>query len=533
MDISIERLTDSPFFAPMAGGVVDSLVGEYAMKRRSIQRVAEMFAMADPPVVSYFLKGNAERTHAAGVSVEKLFQAPGAVAALNSEYWNRALALTDVRECMPQARRDEWSKHIIEMTAPDFEEETVRSTLEDLLHSREKFFAERVDGIFRKLSRAHVTNTPQGFGKRMIVAGVINSYGMADCSQSGYIDDLRRVIGKFTGRGDPPGNSTWAVITASRRQSGQWMEVDGGALRIRTYIVGTAHLEVHPDMAWKLNCVLASLYPAAIPSQFREPPKRKAKEYKVIARPLPHSVVKLIAEARPATVPTEPLWRGGRRNVPNTLQIGYGDHGKTVQAEALTVLAQIGGVSMGGYVQFDYDPTDVIDEIVCSGCVPDRKSHQFYPTPEPIAWQVIEMARIGPHDTCLEPSAGIGSIAELMPPGTQCVEISPLHCSILEAKGLPAECADFLTWSEQAVCEGNLFDVICANPPFSEGRALAHLQAAASLLKPGGRIVCVLPASMRGKELLPGLPFEWSQTFANEFDGTGVSVAIYAATRSA
>jgi hypothetical protein len=37
--------------------------------------------------------------------------------------------------------------------------------------------------------------------------------------------------------------------------------------------------------------------------------------------------------------------------------------------------------------------------------------------------------------------------------------------------------------------------------------------------------------ALRGKELLEGWEGEWSCIFANEFAGTGVSVAIYAATR--
>ena len=37
-------------------------------------------------------------------------------------YWDKALKLTDVLDCMPQARRDEWSKQIREMTAPEFDD---------------------------------------------------------------------------------------------------------------------------------------------------------------------------------------------------------------------------------------------------------------------------------------------------------------------------------------------------------------------------------------------------------------------------
>ncbi len=65
---------------------------------------------------------------------------------------------------------------------------------------------------------------------------------------------------------------------------------------------------------------------------------------------------------------------------------------------------------------------------------------------------------------------------------------------------------------------------------YADGRALAHLQEASTLVRAGGRIVAILPASMRGKDLLEGWEGEWSSVFSNEFAGTGVSVAIYAAS---
>jgi hypothetical protein len=47
-------------------------------------------------------------------------------------------------------------------------------------------------------------------------------------------------------------------------------------VRIRIYRgVGTAHLEINPEIAYRLNGVLANLYPLAIPAQFRARPKSR------------------------------------------------------------------------------------------------------------------------------------------------------------------------------------------------------------------------------------------------------------------
>jgi tRNA1(Val) A37 N6-methylase TrmN6 len=161
--------------------------------------------------------------------------------------------------------------------------------------------------------------------------------------------------------------------------------------------------------------------------------------------------------------------------------------------------------------------------------VPDVKTHQYYPTPASIASIVVDLAAIGPDDIVLEPSAGQGGLAQFLPfERTTCIEISKLHCDILTAKGFAAVQSDFLAWASAAP----KFDRIVMNPPFSEGRALAHLQVAANLLKPAGRLVAVLPASMKGKDVLPGWALEWSDVHSGEFAGTGVSVAILTAVQS-
>lgn len=516
------------FFAPASTDMIDSLVGQYRSERERIERVAELMATELGTTVQYFAEGNQQREHWFGL--ERLFRLDGAVAALNSSYWSRTLRMTDVIDCMPQKRRDEWFEQIREHKTPDFEESTVRDTLGSLMAMRSQFFAERVDGMFRALSGDHVTNQPQGFGKRMIIARIISSHGTVESGRIGYINDLRCVIAKFMGRDEPHYGASDAVVRAALRNPGNWMSIDGGALRIRVYAgVGTAHLEVHPEMAWRLNSVLASLYPMAIPPKFRQRPARKPKEHTLMQRPLPFEVIGALASMRlgwrknPVTGWNEPKFI----NTPMTRRFN-GDHSKFAKAEAEKVLAAIGGVYIPDevYWKFDYEPQPVLDEIICSGRIPDDKSHQFYPTPESVADVAIEMAQIEPGNACLEPSAGTGALADKMGATTLCVEISALRCAILEAKGYTTINADFLAINRSHAQP----DRIVMNPPFSDGRWQAHLQHAATLLNKGGRLVAILPASAKGKDLLPGWRCEWSQVFDNEFSGTSVSVVILAGT---
>lgn len=546
------EITDfQEFFAPASTDMIDGLIGQYKQARAKIDQVAAFMATEVGSVLNYFTEGN--KGNESWYGWERMFDPVGALGELNADYWNRALRLTDVIDFMPQKRRDEWfeqirnplgkkrdrhSKEYQVPPLPEFTEETVRATISDLLVMRGQFFAERVDGLFRSLSGSHVTNEPQGFSKRMIIAGVLGSWGNVESSRSGYINDLRAVIAKFMGRDEPKYGATDTVIHAAKRNAGQWMPLDGGALRIRVYVgVGTAHLEVHPEMAWRLNCVLASLYPAAIPPKFRQKPPKKSKDFVMMGTPLPFAVISELASMKEAAEPIPNDHNGRTRRIPNTLKFSYSTQDdRTVIAEAEKVIGLIGGVkvernSRGSYFQFDYDPASVIDEIVCSGCVPHQKSHQFYPTPERLAQIAIELAEITDEHDVLEPSAGIGGLADMIKTFNtiHCVEISELHCKVLEAKGYSVVQGDFLDYAN--VLKPNFHRVVM-NPPFSQGRWQEHLLAASRSLCYDGRLVAILPSSAKGKDdLLPDFKCEWSEVYENEFSGTSVSVVILKADK--
>jgi hypothetical protein len=542
------------FFAPVATDLIEGLLAEYEARKRQVLQLHAVIAGELGNAVHYFIEANAgdERTHRS-LYLDRLFELPPALKQLDSAYWSKALALTDVYDYMPQKRRDEWNEQLrnpmgkrardrygqddgeVEWALPplpEFTGEAVRPTLIGLLNARSQFFAERVDGIFRALSHEHVTNCPEGFSKRMIVAYLRNSYGSIEYQRAGYINDLRCVIAKFMGRDEPKyGASSSLMDELNRHCDGQWRVVDGGALRIRLYKKGTAHLEVHPDMAWRLNCVLAQMHPLAIPSEFRQRPPRKTAALKPIARPLPFRVIEVLHDTEQASERVSE-WPERYAKVPNCVRFRYGmDRDKEAMREAEEILRSIGGVQTKGvWWQFDYPPFEVIREICITGCIPDRVSHQFYPTPPKLARIATELAAIGPADRVLEPSAGQGDLAADLPPErTTCIEISALHCAVLKARGLSATEADFLEWAPRTLTTSTRFDRILMNPPFADGRAVAHLQAAAQLLAAGGRLVAILPASMRGKDVLPGLRLTWSAVYGGEFADTSVAVAIVVA----
>lgn len=481
---------------------LNSLFGEYSSIVERVKSVAESI---DSGAVDYFFDAARANGYKGMCDVPEIFNLDRALKAVDSEFWQKAMELTDVLEYMPGEKRNDWNDQIRNHKTPPFEVETVYATLRELFVSRERFLAERVDGIFKNLSHSHVTNIPQGFGKRFIMGYTLEYTSFAH-RMAEYIHDLRTVIAKFMGRDHDKSIMTWSDLNRIQRD-GQWYKFDGGAWKIRLYKCGTAHMEVHPEMAYRLNQVLAYMHPHAIPNEFRTPPKKKIKEFELQYDLLGFDVVHQLRELR----------------IEND---GLRASAWNLSSKGKDVLLYLGGVNVkGNNFEFDYDVQPVIKEVCRSGMIPEQKSHQYYPTPEHIARRVVEWADIKPGEQVLEPSAGQGAIADQITKEAliYCMDISKLHCDVLRAKGYErVQCKDFLTYQTSIAS----FDAIVLNPPFADGRAESHVKHAAGMLKEGGVLVAVLPASYKNKTIVEGMKHEYSELLHNEFQGCSVNVVL-------
>ena len=496
------------FHAPSTDDAIDVLVSQHAQAKANILRIAEM--MRGPEMLAaygYFVAScDHERRYAP--MIENVFIAEQAIKSLDAQYWDRAMDLTGVTDYMPDARRNEWRDSIRKMSTPAFTETDVRLTLKTLMSQRGEYLAEMVDEIFHGLSVEHVTNVPQGFGKRFIIESVKDGYGSWTYRKRGLIQSLRNVVAKILGRDPPAAYSTDALIR-DQPPDGKWCWIDGYAFRMRLYMKGTAHLEIHEALAWRLNHILAFKHPMAIPAEFRAPRKaaKQAKSVVLVDNMLPPAVLNVLASCY--------KWQGDSGHSAAWLSAD-----KHLRALVDGVLVGIGGTYTDGKWDFCYDPADVIREIVSNGMIPDSISHQFYQTPDEIAREMVDWAEIGENDACLEPSAGLGAIAKHMPRDrTLCIEVSRMRSDVLRAQGYDVRRQDFMAWG------GHLRpSVVVMNPPYSEGRALTHVEAALGLLAPGGRLVALLPATMIGKIGREGFTAEWREP--RKFPGVSIRVAI-------
>lgn len=488
----------------------ENIFDKYTEEKLEIQSVANF--VKDKDIVQYFIDGNAGGAVANGIA-RRMFEAAGAIKSLNAHYWSSIMEQTGVLKYMTAKMRNEWHDLIRERNTPEFEKEVVVETIKSHLLNRETYMADKVDGIFQKLSKRHVTNSPHAFRERMIMEYVHNG-GSVKYEIASYVDDFRSVVSHLLGRDTPALSFSYLLGRITRAgQYGEWVEFDGGIFKVKTFKVGTAHFEIHPEIAVKLNRILAYKYPQTIASDDRS--SKELKQIKV--KPL---VNRTITEAAIYAIDSLNF-----ENINGGVFVGGGKEGQVDE-----ILKHLGGVQDGCYYRFDYDPTPAFKYIARMGLMPDKSSYQFYPTQEELsntmAWSVTRMMGQWGYFTFLEPSAGQGALIDAV---KECrktaketaVEIDPINCEVLKSKGYNVINKDFLKYQTT-----EKFDAVIMNPPFNQGQALAHIKHAFEMLTDTGCLVACLPASFKGKEIFPGEKHNYSIIYQDQFEGTSVNVVI-------
>jgi hypothetical protein len=119
------------------------------------------------------------------------------------------------------------------------------------------------------------------------------------------------------------------------------------------------------------------------------------------------------------------------------------------------------------------------------------KQPGFFPTPYDLAKTIALKADLQPGNKVLEPSAGIGHLAQAIIDiepeiNLTCIEYYVSYAEHTRAKGFEVLNQDFLSYTEGG------YDKIIMNPPFENNQDIAHIQHAFTLLKPGGRLVAIM-----------------------------------------
>lgn len=131
-----------------------------------------------------------------------------------------------------------------------------------------------------------------------------------------------------------------------------------------------------------------------------------------------------------------------------------------------------------------------------AGSTAVAKDLQFYPTPRPVIDRILRdwnMTGL----RVLEPSCGDGRIMDALRDKGALgfgVEVDPFRAGLTRAKGHSCLTANFLEVMPDGLPP---FDAVVMNPPFYGRHYVKHLTHAARFLKPGGRLVSILPVTAR------------------------------------
>lgn len=177
---------------------------------------------------------------------------------------------------------------------------------------------------------------------------------------------------------------------------------------------------------------------------------------------------------------------------------------------------------------------------------------QLFPTPMPLAEQMVDLAEIENGMRICEPSAGTGNILQAIVDGfkrnlhiattIRAIEINPQLAQSLATRfqGAPSVMVaqhDFLDWGIDGDVAVYGYDRVLMNPPFANGQDIAHITHAMKLLKPGGKIVAICANGPRQndklKPIIEASGGVWEVLPPDTFkeSGTGVNTVLMTYTR--
>lgn len=157
----------------------------------------------------------------------------------------------------------------------------------------------------------------------------------------------------------------------------------------------------------------------------------------------------------------------------------------------------------------------------------------YFATPEPVGYKMVQWAGLKDGDRVLEPSAGHGAISRFFSPNTDNTIIEPSSRLAPQAQ-MNTDNAKLINGYFEDLHIGNKYDAVTMNPPFGTGgkTAVEHVAKAFKHLRNGGRVIAIIPrgamadkrfdawyesddakdAHMVGEVLLPGVTFECAGT---------------------
>lgn len=131
---------------------------------------------------------------------------------------------------------------------------------------------------------------------------------------------------------------------------------------------------------------------------------------------------------------------------------------------------------------------------------PDGAKEDFFATPASVAEAVVARAQIKPGERVLEPSAGEGALCRAAIASG--AKVDAIERNVRRVKFLQSalfiRAPQHVIWGDFLIAAPTgAYDAVIMNPPWSGDQWAAHVLHAFGFLKPGGRLVAIVPRSVR------------------------------------
>jgi len=178
---------------------------------------------------------------------------------------------------------------------------------------------------------------------------------------------------------------------------------------------------------------------------------------------------------------------------------------RKLYVELKKTIENAGGKWKGGKVQgfvFDRDPTEIISKLRSGEAVDIKQKYQFFATPDKLADKLVSLVDWSKYKypSILEPSAGQGALVKAVLRKKiefavlVMVELLDTNRMILDKEFCNYDHPHIKLHNEpdfMKYTDDHTFDVIIANPPFSNNQDVMHIKTMYDHLNQGGTLVCI------------------------------------------
>ena len=282
----------------------------------------------------------------------------GIKTALKSRFWSDLLYHTSLYKLLSEDDKLRMVDQIHSGDVPEFTIENVTAYLDAVVGDIGTTYARKVYSAYKSVSRAHKTNDVFGFGKRLIIEGVVDNLGCASYGMDRLLEVLSCAI--IAAGSMPNSRMDSALRSALTRESsiGRKIPVEGGAAIVQVFGNGNAHVWLHEEMRAKMNAALAAHMGTALP-------EARNMDYRVRGKRQKHIIERTLT-------PSE------RDALAHTyVYIIRDEEGVAIRWEVLTndtkhlLWPYATGEGKNGTLLFDYDPFPLLNEAALLGAFPE------------------------------------------------------------------------------------------------------------------------------------------------------------------